>query len=78
MLNPQYDEHVGGSSVPSKLRDDILWFKTEIAVCEKAIREVESSISSRHAVLARIRATLDSHRESLADLEKQLATPACA
>ena len=64
----------------AKLREDILWFKTEIAVCEKAIREVESRrfhASSRNTVLARIRATLDSHRESLADLEKQLATPAC-
>ena len=64
----------------AKLRDDIFWFKTEIAVCEKAIREVESRrsyASSRNAVLARIRATLDSHRESLADLEKQLAPPTC-
>jgi hypothetical protein len=64
----------------TKLREDILWFKTEIAVCEKAIREVEtgrSQASSRTAVLARIRATLDSHRESLADLEKQLTAPAC-
>ena len=64
-----------------KLREDIVWFRTEIAVCEKAIREVESgrsNASSRNAVLARIRATLDSHRESLADLEKQLTTPACA
>jgi hypothetical protein len=67
--------------VLTKLREDILWFKTEIAVCEQAIREVESSgsqASSSNAVLARIRATLDSHRESLADLEKQLVTPACA
>jgi Zn-finger domain-containing protein len=67
--------------VLAKLREDVLWFKTEIAVCEKAIREVESGrfyASSRNAVLSRIRATLDSHRESLADLEKQLATPARA
>jgi hypothetical protein len=67
--------------VLAKLYEDVLWFRTEIAVCEKAIREVELGPfhgSSRNTVLAGIRATLDSHRESLADLEKQLATPACA
>jgi hypothetical protein len=67
--------------VLAKLREDICWFRTEIAVCEQAIREVESRrslASSRNAVLARMRATLDSHRQSLADLEKQLATTAWA
>jgi hypothetical protein len=72
---------VGGPSVLAKLREDVLWFKTEIAFCEEAIREVESGRfygSSRNKALSRIHATLESHRESLADLERQLATPACA
>lgn len=63
----------------AKLCQDIFWFRTEIAVCEEAIREVESDAfygPSKDRVLARMRATLDSHRESLADLEEQLVAPA--
>lgn len=55
----------------SELLDEIEWFQNEIAVCEKVIHEVESDPfygSSKEEILARMRATLDSHRKTLTGL----------
>jgi hypothetical protein len=61
--------------VPTPLHSEIRWFQEEIRLCEELIREVERDPSFgkfRARTLARLRATLASHRESLADLERQL------
>jgi hypothetical protein len=62
--------------VSSELLVEIQWFRNEIAVCEKAIHEVERDPfygPSREEIVSRMRATLASHRITLADLVDQLA-----
>lgn len=66
--------------LPTPLHREIGWFQEEIRICEAAIREAERippREASHAAALAKLHATLASHRNSLAELEKQLdADPA--
>ena len=64
------------SEAQAALHEEIQWIQIEIAACDKAIQEVESDPfygPSKDEILARMRATLESHLQTLAELIEQLA-----
>jgi hypothetical protein len=66
----------GRNDMPTQLHREIKWFQKEIALCEQTMRDIETGLAfgtSKERALAALRACLNSHRQSLAELEKKLA-----
>jgi hypothetical protein len=64
------------SEARAVLHAELKWIQVEIADCDKAIREIDADPfygPTKDEILARMRVTLESHLQTLAELIEQLS-----